>query len=401
VPSAIAIVGASLAGLRAAEALRREGFTGRITLIGEEPHLPYTRPPLSKEMLSGEWDEQGVALTTAAELDELHIDLRLGVPAVSLDLDARRVTLADGAAVEFDGLVVATGARARTLPGAEGIEGVLTLRGLDDARRIRQELDARPTRVLVCGAGFIGAEVASSARALGLDVTMVEVAPVPFERILGAELGRVLGDLQERNGVDLRTGVGVERLEGEGRVERAVLSDGTTVEAELVIVGIGVVPSTDWLEGSGLTVDDGVVCDASLAAAPGVVAAGDVARWPNAAFADESMRVEHWDNAAQQGAHAASTLLAGEQGGEPFAPVPWFWSDQYGLAIQLAGRTRLDDRVEFVEGPGSDDAQLALFGRGDRLVGVFGVNRSREVMRYRRLIAERITWAGALDVARG
>jgi 3-phenylpropionate/trans-cinnamate dioxygenase ferredoxin reductase subunit len=196
--------------------------------------------------------------------------------------------------------------------------------------------------------------------------------------------------------------VGVARLEGGERVERVVLTDGSSLRADVVVVGIGVTPNTAWLEGSGLTVDDGVVCDATCAAAPGIVAAGDVARWPNATFDGEMMRVEHWENAAQQATHAAATLLAGENGGEPFAPVPWFWSDQFDLTIQLAGRTRAEDEVAIIEGSAAADGPLvALYGREGRLVGVLGVNRSRQVMQYRRLIGERISWDDALAVARG
>jgi len=396
VPSKIVTVGGSLAGLRAAEALRREGFRGDLTLVGDEPHLPYTRPPLSKEMLAKEWDEEGVALTSTAELEALDIDLRLGTAAESLDVERRTVTLVDGVDIPFDGLVVATGARARALPGTEHLDGVLTLRGLDDARRIRREFDKRPTRLVVCGAGFIGAEVASSARSVGIDVTMVEMAPLPFEPILGARLGQLLGDLQIQHGVDLRLGVGVDRIDGDGRAEHVVLTDGSGVSADLVVVGIGVAPNTEWLQGSGLELDDGVVCDATCSAAPGIVAAGDVARWPNEAFDGELMRVEHWENAVHQAAHAASTLLAGPAGGTPFAPVPWFWSDQYDLAIQLAGWTRSDDEVVIVDGPTGDGALVALFGREGRLVGVFGINRSRQVMQYRRMIGERIGWDEAL-----
>ncbi len=398
--SKIAVVGASLAGLRAAEALRREGFEGRLALIGDEPHLPYTRPPLSKEMLSKEWDEQSVALTTMPDLEGIDIDVRLGSAAQSLDVEGRSVTLADGTAVDFEGLVIATGARARSLPNTDQLDGVLTLRGLDDARRIREAFDSRPDRVVVCGAGFIGAEVAASARAAGLEVTMVEMAPVPFERILGPRLGEMLADLQIQHGVDLRTGVGIERIEGDGRAERVILMDGSSIPTDLVVVGIGVTPNTDWLEGSGLHIEDGVVCDATCAAAPGIVAAGDVARWPNEMFGGELMRVEHWENAVQQAAHAAATLLAGDGGGSPFAPVPWFWSDQFDLTIQLAGRTRADDEVVILEGPTDDGALVALFGRQERLVGVFGINRARQVMQHRRLISEGIGWDEALSLAR-
>ena len=392
-PRAVTIVGASLAGLNAAEALRRDGYEGPVTLIGAEDHLPYDRPPLSKQVLAGDWEPERAALTDAGELEEDGIEVRLGVRATDLDLSSRQLTLHTGETVAFDGLVIATGARCRTMGGTEGLDGVHILRSLDDCLAIRADLEAAPQRVLVVGAGFIGAEVAATARGRGLDVTVVEALPTPLSRVLGDEMGQVCADVHRDHGVDLRTAVGVDRIEGDRRVERVVLSDGTTVDADVVVVGIGVIPNTEWLQGSGIEVDDGVICDASCLVADGVTAAGDVARWPNQLFG-ESMRVEHWDNAAAQGAHAARRLL--DAGVGPFTPVPWFWSDQYDRKIQLAGRVRPDDEVRVVNGSVDERRFAAIYGRGGRITGVLGFNRPRHVMRYRALIEQGASFDEAL-----
>ncbi|MDH4169657.1 MAG: NAD(P)/FAD-dependent oxidoreductase, partial [Acidimicrobiia bacterium] len=311
----ITIVGASLAGIRGAEALRRDGFDRPITLIGDERHEPYDRPPLSKQVLAGEKDPADIALLSPDRLEALDLDLRLGVRATRLDLAARRLHLDNGDEHGFDGLMVATGARPRTLPGTETMAGVFTLRTVDDALSLRAALDARPARVAVVGAGFIGAEVAATARRRGLDVTMIDPLPTPMGRVLGDEIGGVCAAVHREQGVDLRLGVGVDALRGGAGVQAVELSDGQVVEADVVVVGIGVIPNTAWLEGSGLTLDDGVVCDETCLAAPGVTAAGDVARWPNRRFG-ELMRVEHWDNAVEQGAVAARRLL--DDDAEPF-----------------------------------------------------------------------------------
>ena len=405
----IVVVGASLAGVRAAETLRHEGFEGPITMIGDERGQPYDRPPLSKQVLAGDWGLDRVALPGVASLADL--DWRLGTTAVGLDLGMRRVMLDDGTGVPFDGLVVATGAAPRQLPGTAEMAGVHTLRTLDDCLAIRAALDAGSSRVAVVGAGFIGAEVAATCRARGADVTLIEALPVPLGRVLGPEIGAVCADLHRDEGVDVRLGVGVDRLEtdGAGCVARIHLADSAAIEADLVVVGIGVVPNTAWLDGSGLELADGVVCEASMLAAPGVVAAGDVARWPNAAFDGEMMRVEHWDNALAMGEHAARRLLA-EQGSdgagevrspEPFAPVPWFWSDQYDLKIQLAGRAGPGDDVAVVHGSLEERRFVALYGRNGRVVGALGFNMAARVARYRRAIGERLTWDEALANADG
>ena len=393
----ITIVGASLAGVRAAESLRRQGFDRPITLIGNEAHAPYDRPPLSKQFLAGEWDADRLALTKPEKLAEFDLDLRLGVRAAGFDLGRRRLTLADGDTLDVDGLLLATGARCRTLPGTEGMGGVFTLRGLDDAEAIRVAFDAGPSRVVVVGAGFIGAEVAATARQRGLEVTLIEALPQPLARVLGDEMGAVCAAVHRDHGVDLRVGVGVDAVDAgvDGNVERVRLSDGSVVEAEVVVVGIGVVPNTEWLEGSGLTIDNGVVCDETCLAAPGVTAAGDVARWPNRRF-DEVMRVEHWDNAVEQGGHAARRLLQSDDEAEPFTPVPWFWSDQYDRKIQLAGRIRPDDEMRIVTGSVEERRFAALYGRAGRLVGVLGFNRPRHVMQYKSLIENGTSFADAL-----
>ncbi len=392
----IAIVGASLAGLRAVETLRREGFDGRLTLIGAEPHLPYDRPPLSKELLAGESEPDQIPLRKQP-YDDLDLDLRLGRAAVGLDVGGRVVELDGGERVDCDGVVLATGSTPRELPGTPPLPGIFTLRTLDDCLAIRAELERGP-RVVVVGAGFIGSEVASTCRARGLDVTVLEALPVPLVRGLGPVLGGVLGDLHRDHGVELRCDAVVAGFDGRDRVEAVRLADGTSIPAEVVVVGVGVFPETRWLEGSGLTLDDGVVCDEACRAAPGVVAAGDVARWPNPLFDGELMRLEHWTNATEQGVHAARTLLAGGDAA-PFAPVPFVWSDQYDVKIQTVGRVGADDDIEIVHGTLDERRFVALFGRAGRLTGALGFSRPRQVMQYRRMIEARATYEAALEHA--
>ncbi len=396
----VVIVGASLAGMRAAEELRAQGHAGTITVVGDEPHLPYERPPLSKQVLAGTQPAEATAVAPATgTLDDLDLTWCLGAAATGLDLAARSVHLAGGERLPFDGLVIATGASPRRLPGTDHLDGVHTLRTIDDCTAIRAALLQGPRRVAVVGAGFIGAEVAATCRGLGLDVTLIEALPAPVERGLGAEMGAVVADVHRDHGVDVRLGVGVVRIEGGNRVERVTLTDGTALDVDLVVVGIGVAPNTEWLEGSGLAIDDGVVCDETCSAAPGVVAAGDVATWPNLRFG-EKMRVEHWDNAIEMGAHAARRLLGGPGSLEPYAPVPWFWSDQYDRKLQLAGRACAGDDVEVVAGSTAERRFAALYGRGGRVVGVLGMNMPAKVMRWRALVEAGASWDHALAAAR-
>ncbi len=395
----VTIVGASLAGLRSAETLRRDGFGGRISLIGDEPHQPYDRPPLSKQVLAGDWEPERALLTPAEKLEPLGLDLRLGVRATGLDVAARELEV-DGVAEPFDGLLIATGARCRTLPGTGSPVGVHTLRTLDDCLAIRAALDDGARRMVVIGAGFIGAEVASVAVGRGTSVTLVEALPAPFARVLGQEMGAVVADVHVANGVDLRCGVGVSSVAGEPGAMTVAMADGSDVYADLVVVGIGVVPNTEWLEGSGLTLDDGVVCDPTCLAAPNVVAAGDVARWTDPRTG-ESMRVEHWDNAVEQGRHAVRRLLATDEEAEVFASVPWFWSDQYDRKIQLAGRPHPDDEVRVVDGSTDERRFAAFYGRRGQLTAVLGMNRPRQVMQGRGLLEQGVGWDDALAVAAG
>jgi NADPH-dependent 2,4-dienoyl-CoA reductase/sulfur reductase-like enzyme len=395
----VAVVGASLAGLRAVETLRREGFDGRLVLIGAEPHLPYDRPPLSKQLLAGEVEPDEVALRRAS-YDELELELRLATRAVHLDLATRTVELDDGGKVAFEGLVLATGSAPRILPGTPDLDGLFVLRTLDDALAIRARLDSSP-RVVVVGAGFIGSEVAATCRLRGLDVTVLEALSAPLVRGLGPVLGMVCGELHRDHGVDLRLGVGVAGFDGTARVERVRLDDGSAIDADLVVVGVGVGPVTDWLEGSGLQIDNGVVCDETLLAAPGVVAAGDITRWPNPLFGGELMRLEHWTNASEQGVAAARRLLYGDGAApEPFAPVPFVWSDQYDRKIQTAGHFRGDDEMAVVHGSLDERRFVAVFGRAGRLVGALGFSMPAKLMQYRKLIGEQASFTDALEHAR-
>ena len=393
----IVVVGASLAGLRACESLRQEGFDGRIVLIGEEPDPPYDRPPLSKTLLAGDWEPDRVRLRKPEETAALNLDLRLGRAATALDSTARNVTLKDGTVVPFDGLIIATGSVVRRLPNQPSLPGIAELRTLNDSLSLRERL-TDGHRMVVVGAGFIGLEVAATARQRGCRVTVLEGAPAPLVRGLGAEMGTAVAAVHLRNGVDLRCGVGVAGFADNGqRVTGVRLNDGEVVAADTVLVGIGVRPATDWLAGSGLAVGDGVICNETLqTSADRVFAAGDCARWFNPLFAEE-MRVEHWTNAAEQGAVAAANLLAVIRGATPSAyqAVPFFWSDQFDSRVQFIGRAHGDDEVRVIAGDvGGHFA--ALYGYCGRLRGVLGVNMPKVVMPYRRLIAAGISWDDAL-----
>ncbi|MET7473734.1 FAD-dependent oxidoreductase [Streptomyces sp. NPDC005648] len=380
----VAVVGASLAGLSAARSLRRQGYDGRLVVIGDELHRPYDRPPLSKEFLAGTLGEADLVLETDDE--DLGAEWLLGARATGLDRAERAVRLADGREVRADGIVIATGAAARTLPGSEGLAGVHTLRTLDDARVLRAEL-ARGGRLVVIGGGFIGAEVASTAYALGLDVTVVEAAPTPLAGPLGETMGAVVSGLHADHGVRLLCGVGVKGLSGESRVDAVLMEDGRSVPADIVVVGVGARPCVEWLEGSGVELDNGVKCGAdgrtSLA---GVIAVGDCANWYDPR-AGAHRRVEHWTGARERPDAAVATLLAGGAV-EPGVPrPPYFWSDQYGVKIQFSGHAAGADTVTIEEGTAQDRDVLAVYRRAGVPVAVLGMNQPRQFMRWRKQLA--------------
>jgi NADPH-dependent 2,4-dienoyl-CoA reductase/sulfur reductase-like enzyme len=378
----VTVVGGSLAGLSSARALRDAGFDGRITVVGDEPHRPYDRPPLSKELLSGRMTPADITLE--AEGEDLAVDWRLGVRATALRPADRAVQLSDGTQLRSDGVVLATGARARTLPGTDGIERVHTLRTLDDALALADEL--RPDRSLVViGAGFIGAEVASTAHRLGLSVTVLEALEVPLSGPLGEEMGRAVASLHQANGVRLLTGVGVHAVSAgsDGSVDRVELGDGRVLLADVVVVGIGAVPNVEWLAGSGVEVANGVICDSRGATSvPGVVAVGDCASWYDP-LTGAHRRVEHWTGALERPSAAVATLLG--RGGTVGPPRPaYFWSDQYGARIQFAGAADLADEVTVEDGDLAEGSFLAVYRRAGSPVAVLGVDRMRPFTRMRR-----------------
>ena len=388
----IAIIGGSLAGLRAAETLRAEGFTGTITVVGAESHLPYDRPPLSKQFLAGTWGLDRVQLRTPDKIDALGLDLRLGRRALSLDIEGGAVIIDDGEPLVFDGLVVATGAEPRPLPGAPALTGMHTLRTLEDSISLGQATAEEGIRVVVVGAGFIGSEVAATCRGRGAHVTVLEALAQPLSRVLGDEMGAVCGALHANHGVELRTGVGVVGVHardggpGAGEFVAAVeLDDGTLIDADVVVVGIGVVPTTDWLAGSGLELANGVVAGPTLHAASNVVVAGDAARWFDERLG-EHIRIEHWTNAAEQGAVAARNLLAGESDATAYSPVPYFWSDQYDIKIQVIGHPDAEADVVVVDGSVDEGRFVALYGHAGRLTAALGFSRPRQLMGYRPLL---------------
>ena len=378
----VAVVGASLAGLSAGRALREQGFDGRVLLIGDEVHAPYDRPPLSKGFLDGGSARDDLDL--ASEDDAaLGFEWLLGQRAVALDPRGQSLRLADGREIRADGIVLATGARARRLPGpgTGDLSGVHALRTLDDAVALRSDLRAG-RRLVVIGAGFIGAEVASTARGLGLDVTVVEALPVPLAGPLGPEMGRVCAALHADHGTRLLTGTGVAGLDGNGHVTGVRLLDGRSLPADVVLVGIGAQPNVEWLAGSGLDLSGGIATDARGAASiPGVVAAGDCAA-PWSETAGRHVRFEHWTGALEQPSAAVAALLGADAAASP--RIPYFWSDQYGVRIQFAGTRGPDDKLRVVEGDVAARSFLAVYERDDAPVAVLGMNQSRLFARWRR-----------------
>jgi NADPH-dependent 2,4-dienoyl-CoA reductase/sulfur reductase-like enzyme len=387
----IVIVGASLAGVATARALRVAGYDGRLTIVGDEPHAPYDRPPLSKGFLLGDARIEDLGLVDADE--ELAVAWRTGARATALDAATRTLTLDDGTTLSADGIVLATGAAALRLPGGNGREGVHVLRTLDDALALRDALRAA-RRAVVIGSGFIGCEVAATARQLGVDVTLVGLEETPLAVALGTEMGAAVGALHGDHGVRFHQAP-VAGFDGAARAEAVVLADGRRLEADVVVVGIGARPAVAWLEGSGLTVDDGVVCDADgFTGAPGIVAVGDCARWHDVRRG-RPHRHEHWTSATEQAAIAAATLL----GSEPARGLraPYFWSDLFDTRLQVAGWPEEADRVTVEEGSPEERSFLALYRRGEEVVGVLALDHGRSFTRWRRQL-DRLTIDRPLEV---
>lgn len=379
-PDRLVIVGASLAGLRAAQAARKAGFAGTLTVVGDEPHMPYTRPPLSKELITGAQTTEQVAL----RFGDIEVDWRLGVAAVGLDRAARTLVLADGSTVGYDRLILATGCRARQWrgPGAE-LAGVFTLRTLDDSLALRAALGPG-VRLVIIGAGFIGCEVAASARKLGADVKVVDIAPHPMLP-LGAELGARCARVHERNGVEIRCGVGIEAIIGHDAASAVALSDGSELEADAVLLALGAEPNVEWLAGTGIETRAGVECDATLTTTvdPDVLAAGDIAAWPQRLADGQPMRIEHWTVAAEHGQVAGRNALLERDAREPHNSAPYFWSDQFDMKIQSVGLPMLAERIEFVEDDPDTGKLLATGERDGRLIAAVAFNNVRQINQYR------------------
>lgn len=377
----VLIVGASVAGIGCANELRRCGFAGGVTLVDGQPHLPYDRPPLSKAALSGADAAQHFRFHEAEHYARTQLDMRLGLPAAALDAASRELTLRDGTRLRADAIVIATGARARPFPYTRAASPVHTVRDFDDAASLRAMLQAG-LHLAIIGGGFIGAEVASSATTRGLRVTVVEADTLPFLRVLGPEVAARIAALHRVNGVELRCGTTVERIDqlasGKRRLE---LSAGPAIEADLVVAGLGALPNVEWLAGSGLAIDDGVTCDAQgRTSAAGVFAAGDAAAWWDAASGRHE-RHEHWTAAREQSRIVAQVIVgAGEARWPDF--VPYFWSDMHGKRIQMLGATRGADSVEMVFEDLAKGAFLAEYSSNGRLVGVVGCNAAARTMRY-------------------
>lgn len=393
----VVIVGASIAGVRTAQGLRGEGFGGQIVLVGAESEPPYDKPPLSKQFLAGDWDRPKLALLSGRDEAALGLQMLLGVPAQQLEVAHRRVILADGRCVPYDACVIATGASARPSPWGEH-PGLHVLRSAADAQRLRADL-AGGGPLVVIGGGFIGAEVAATARRLGCEVTVVDPLPAPLARVVGEELGGVLSQLHARHGVRTAFGRGVAAIaRGPGSL-RVTLDDGSVLTAATVVVGIGAVPNDGWLQSSGLLVDDGVTCDEYCRAvgAQDVYAAGDVARWLHTRHG-ERVRVEHWTNAVDQ-AKCVAHNITHPASPVAFQPVEYVWSDQYDWKIQIAGRPARAVRHEVVGDLGQPvpRAAVAYAGEAGQLVGAVTVNWPRALIEARRMLAARVTAADGLD----
>lgn len=392
----VLIVGASLGGLHTAEALRKQGFDGAITLVDAEPEPRYDRPPLSKEYLAGTDGAQagGTLLRPPEALAALEADWQLGQPAVSLDPRSREIGLADGRALGYDTLVIATGV-SPAWPAALRVPGALTLRTRRDADRLRARM-APGVRLVVIGAGFIGLEVASTFRAAGAEVDLVEAEPAPLARQLGPVVGRAVQAAHEARGVRFHLGTRATALQPDGAGCQVRLDDGTVLGADVLLVAVGSAPAVGWLRGSGLDLDGGIACDGHLLATPGVYAVGDVARWPHP-LAGRPVRIEHWTNAIEQAIHVARRITDTDSETEPFASVPYFWSDQYGSRLQAYGFPGADAEVDVFHGDLDSGRFAALYRSGGRLTAAVGMGSPRQVLAGRRQVVAELTAQGALS----
>lgn len=396
----LVVVGGGIAALRAVQTVRSEDYDGPVTVVSAEAHLPYDRPPLSKQVLTGGLPARAPSYHDADYFADLDVQLLLGRRAHALDVDRRLLRVSEiGGGEEtlpYSAVLIATGARPRQLPYPGPPDGVHVLRTIEDALALRAQLQDS-LRVAVVGAGFIGAEVASSARSMGLEVTVIEYAPTPLVRAVGQATGCLLAGLHAKNDVRLICGHGVTGLYGRDRVEAVLLDDGTAVPADLVVTGVGVVPDVEWLAGSGLPLGDGLECDEYLRAGrDDVLGAGDAVSWPNRGIGQGShrMRSQQWTTAGDQGAHAAKVLIRGPDAAGPFRHDMYFWSDQYGVKIQGAGQLQGDAAV--LEQRPDLTRLVVAYREGDRLSGVLTINHPKEFRRLRALCNADAAWA---DVA--
>jgi NADPH-dependent 2,4-dienoyl-CoA reductase/sulfur reductase-like enzyme len=393
----VLVVGGGLAGWRFIEECRRRGFEGPITLVSAESHLPYDRPPLSKQVLAGKWDFDEILLATPERLAGANSEVLLGDPAVALDVDTHTVTLASGRALQADRVVIATGTRARRLPTGEGV--VHYLRHIDDVAAIRTALTALapPARVAIVGAGFIGAEAATALHGLGAAVTVFEAASAPLVTVLGPTVAGWLRHLPDDAGVTLLTDQRIESIERDGADVVVTREGAEALHFDLVLAGVGALPNTEWLESSGLDIDNGVVVDDLLCATPTIAALGDVARfWWESVSGRSSQRIEHWQVANDQAARLAQTWCSPD---EPLAPlIPYFWSDQYGAKIQVLGRPSASDDVVLVRGE-VGQSWVAVAVRNDVVVAIITLRQPRALMRSRELLTSPHSLADALALA--
>lgn len=385
-PGRILVVGASAAGLATVESLRRKGYEGAVTLLGAEPHLPYDRPPLSKQVLAGDWQPEQASLRPHEALDALDAEFVLGEPATALDVTTRTVRTA-GRAFSADAIVIATGTRPRTLPAQAGLAGIHVLRTLDDTVALQTELLAS-SRLVVVGDGVLGAEIAATAHTMGLQVTVVGPQQTPMSRQLGSVVGELLGALHAERGVGLRLGTGVTGFESQdGRVTGVCLDTGEVLPTDVVVVAIGAVPVTDWLEGSGLRVENGLVCDAGCRAADGIYAAGDVARWHHERL-DALLRLENRTNAIEQAGVVAANLLGEDL---VYTPVPYFWTDQFDAKIQVHGMLPAGADMTIVDGDPQTRRFVARYSLGGRVTGIVGWNMPKQTRLRRQEVVDALT----------